>query len=814
MSWQLSSARSRSRSSAAPGVAPRRGRRAGNRQDAARGRGGAHAGRPRNGRHRPLPRVRRAHHLRAATRRRDGARRRAVAGRARRRARGRAARAPRPLWAALGTGEAGGSREEILWAVRRLLELAACLRPIAVVIDDLHCAEPTFLDMLEHVASQVAGPLLLLCAARPELLEQRPAWAAGGALELEPLSAEHSAALLSSLGVDDPRARQRLLDSAEGNPLVSRADGLHAGRRRRSGAADAGVAARGAARAARARRARDHAGRGDRRQGVHESRRFARSSIRGREPVQPVTLTAFVARQILRSCLAVPSRARAAGRVSFDPEGGARRTARAARPVGAVRGAARQRRRDHRLPPRAGLSVPAGTRSRCPVRRPRGPSVRAPRGGRMAGPRALRERGLRRPAAHPRPGAARRRRRAHCPPASRTRPGAGVEGRLGGRGGRADQRRGNRGRRMATLPPKRAHDSRSCTCAPGCRGAPPRELEPAVERALAVFEQVGEPRDRAEAYWLLAFIRRYQGRSREAATALRRSARHAREGRILHAEDHALMRLSMVAVFGPAPIPEAREELDAILVGAQGRARRQRGGRAPGARHAAGVRRPLRRRHARSPLAPSTTSPSSAPRCRPAGQSISIDRCWIELIAEEFATAERMLRPGCATFERLGAQRGLVTHLGLLAHALHGQGRHAEAVGHALAAERLVGPGDRWAALAVGARAKSLAGLGRTRRGHPRGARRRRDARPHRVAVRACRAPCSTWPTCSPVAANAPARLAGWRLRRVSWLRKKASRSSRSERLRPVPDAERVGRWSRRVCWPLPCSSCSPRAGA
>jgi len=44
------------------------------------------------------------------------------------------------------------------------------------VFDDLHWAEETLLDLVEHLADLSRGaPILLLCMARPELLEKRPA---------------------------------------------------------------------------------------------------------------------------------------------------------------------------------------------------------------------------------------------------------------------------------------------------------------------------------------------------------------------------------------------------------------------------------------------------------------------------------------------------------------------------------------------------------------------------------------------------------------------------------------------------------------
>ena len=77
----------------------------------------------------------------------------------------------------LGVGEAVGA--DASWAVRRLLEVLASERPLVVMLDDLHWAEPPMLDLADAVIERVHGPVLFLCLARPELVEQRPTWAAG-----------------------------------------------------------------------------------------------------------------------------------------------------------------------------------------------------------------------------------------------------------------------------------------------------------------------------------------------------------------------------------------------------------------------------------------------------------------------------------------------------------------------------------------------------------------------------------------------------------------------------------------------------------
>jgi tetratricopeptide (TPR) repeat protein len=129
---------------------------------------------------------------------------------------------------AVGPGNQGRlDAAQIFWAARRLLETLARSRPLLVVFEDLHWAESTFLDLVESLAVQPGrSPVVLVCVARPELLEQRPAWAAGveGALsiELAPLADNSAAALLNSLTGDQgmpSSTRAHLLETAAGNPL-------------------------------------------------------------------------------------------------------------------------------------------------------------------------------------------------------------------------------------------------------------------------------------------------------------------------------------------------------------------------------------------------------------------------------------------------------------------------------------------------------------------------------------------------------------------------------------------------------------------
>ena len=76
---------------------------------------------------------------------------------------------------AIGVAESVPGQRGISWAIGRFFEELAHRRPLVVVFDDIHWGEPTFLDLVETVAEQSReAPILLLCMARPELLEVRP----------------------------------------------------------------------------------------------------------------------------------------------------------------------------------------------------------------------------------------------------------------------------------------------------------------------------------------------------------------------------------------------------------------------------------------------------------------------------------------------------------------------------------------------------------------------------------------------------------------------------------------------------------------
>jgi len=127
----------------------------------------------------------------------------------------------------LGLSDAEAASEETFWAIRRFLEAVARERALVVVFEDVHWAEPTFLDLVEHVAEwSREAPILLVCTARPELLDERPGWAGDKpstkTIPLEPLDEQESERLVENLlgsaelGAGIPT---RIAEAAEGNPL-------------------------------------------------------------------------------------------------------------------------------------------------------------------------------------------------------------------------------------------------------------------------------------------------------------------------------------------------------------------------------------------------------------------------------------------------------------------------------------------------------------------------------------------------------------------------------------------------------------------
>ncbi|HUK98524.1 MAG TPA: adenylate/guanylate cyclase domain-containing protein [Gaiellaceae bacterium] len=113
------------------------------------------------------------------------------------------------------------SSYEVFAAARRLLVEIAAEQPVVVAFDDMHWAEETMLDLIEHLAARLGDArVLLVCIGRPELGELRPQWlrTPWSAAVLDPLPAPDSWGLIDSLGAP-AELRETIGRLAEGNPL-------------------------------------------------------------------------------------------------------------------------------------------------------------------------------------------------------------------------------------------------------------------------------------------------------------------------------------------------------------------------------------------------------------------------------------------------------------------------------------------------------------------------------------------------------------------------------------------------------------------
>ncbi|MEA2498643.1 MAG: hypothetical protein QOH26_1048, partial [Actinomycetota bacterium] len=131
-----------------------------------------------------------------------------------------------PLAPLVGLGTGTHSADETANAARRLFERLGRERPLVAIFDDVHRAEPAFLDLIDHVVEWSSqSPILVICTARPDLLDTRPGWGGGkvnaSTVLLEPLDQEASEELIANVvgGSLEPALSKQILQSAEGNPL-------------------------------------------------------------------------------------------------------------------------------------------------------------------------------------------------------------------------------------------------------------------------------------------------------------------------------------------------------------------------------------------------------------------------------------------------------------------------------------------------------------------------------------------------------------------------------------------------------------------
>lgn len=129
--------------------------------------------------------------------------------------------------AAIGLTQEPTQPHELFPAIRSFFEALARRQPLVLVLEDVHWAEGTLLDLIEYLADAARAPLFLLCLARPELVEKRPDWAASSrnvyALFLEPLGPSEIQLIAERLagGTLPLETRARVVETAQGNPLFA-----------------------------------------------------------------------------------------------------------------------------------------------------------------------------------------------------------------------------------------------------------------------------------------------------------------------------------------------------------------------------------------------------------------------------------------------------------------------------------------------------------------------------------------------------------------------------------------------------------------
>jgi len=138
----------------------------------------------------------------------------------------------REIWPLIGSsGERSPEErsEERFAAWRCFLEAMAERKPLVLALEDLHWADDGLLDFLEELADRLRdAPLLVLCTARPEFLERRPAWGGGKTnvvtIALAPLSEDETGQLLEAVLEQrelEAEVREALVARAAGNPLYA-----------------------------------------------------------------------------------------------------------------------------------------------------------------------------------------------------------------------------------------------------------------------------------------------------------------------------------------------------------------------------------------------------------------------------------------------------------------------------------------------------------------------------------------------------------------------------------------------------------------
>lgn len=128
----------------------------------------------------------------------------------------------------IGSGEASPRPDDLFPTLRRFVEILARTQPLVLIFEDVHWAEPTFLDLVEYLTDSVEAAVFLVCLARPEFLELRPRWKESlenadlfqlGSLDRDQVEKLVEVGLMRHR-ISYERA-EPIIDIAEGNPLFT-----------------------------------------------------------------------------------------------------------------------------------------------------------------------------------------------------------------------------------------------------------------------------------------------------------------------------------------------------------------------------------------------------------------------------------------------------------------------------------------------------------------------------------------------------------------------------------------------------------------
>jgi class 3 adenylate cyclase/CRP-like cAMP-binding protein/tetratricopeptide (TPR) repeat protein len=128
----------------------------------------------------------------------------------------------------LAGAEPGAAKELIARSWKVYFESLSSDQPVLALLEDLHWADASLLDLVEYLAARVSRRIMFVAMARPDLAERRPGWSGGlrnsSTVSLSPLSSEDGEHMIRHLLDDLPapsEAIQPLLQRAEGNPFYA-----------------------------------------------------------------------------------------------------------------------------------------------------------------------------------------------------------------------------------------------------------------------------------------------------------------------------------------------------------------------------------------------------------------------------------------------------------------------------------------------------------------------------------------------------------------------------------------------------------------